>query len=167
MYFSVDNASESKKIYRYGSPKFHTSLCSTHQFNTKGPFLFRPQILQFNSINPSVQHQKPLRSTHPSVPHSLSSTHPSVQHQKTSVCWTEGFLVLNWGGVELRGVLNGGGCETEGGLGVVELRGFWCWKGVVLVLNWGVLYRYVWKKIIYFSEIWRNIFVNERSFLEL
>ena len=41
----------------------------------------------FSTQNPSVQHHKP-----------FSSTHPSSRHQKPNkVCWTDGFLMLNWG----------------------------------------------------------------------
>ena len=115
-----------------GSPQFHISLSSTNQFHTKGP----------------------LSSTSP-----LSSTPETPQfHKKTSqfntllrkkLCWTEGFLVWNWGvcgtegflmwrrgsfGVELRGFY----CGNEG---CVELRGFWCGTEGVLVLNWGFLIR--------------------------
>ena len=64
----------------------------------------------FSIHDPSVQHQKPLSWTRPSVQHPLGSTHPSVPHPPRSThknrhyvelnglrCWTEGFLVFNWG----------------------------------------------------------------------
>ena len=68
---------------------FWAPLSSTHQFNTKGPLLFNPQ-------NPSVQHQKPLTSTHLSFQHtpqfntSLSTTKKLIKN----ILWL------------LRGVLN-------------------------------------------------------------
>ena len=40
-----------------GLPQFHTPpLSSTHQFHTKEPLLFSPEILPFNTKNSSVQH---------------------------------------------------------------------------------------------------------------
>ena len=84
---------------------------------------------KLSSTQPSVQHtpqfntllsstQKGHSFSAPSIPHfntRLSSTLPSVQHQKN-------VSMLNWRvfGVELRTVLNWGGCRSEG---CVELRG--------------------------------------------
>ena len=113
------------------------------------------KISQFNTKNPSVPNQKPLRSTH-----------PSVQTKNWGLCLTQGFVelevfwcgtgvsVLNWGGL----VLNWGVCWTEGilvwnsgilvlnwGVFGIELMDFVCWKSVVLVLKWCLELRgYVW-----------------------
>ena len=128
------------------------------KFNTKGPLLFSPQNLsvphqkplsstqppQFHTRNPSVQHtpsvphQKPFSST--PKPPQFHTKNPSVPHQKRVTvklaylelfwCGTEGFFVLNWGGVLNWGVFG------------VELRDFGGGKGMALlcgtdVLNWG------------------------------
>ena len=112
------------------TPQFPHPLSPTHEFDTTGPLLLSPK----KSVSST---QKSLISTHLSVQHQkhFSSTHPSVPHW--GVCWTEGFLVLNWRflGSELRVcwseaflMLNWGMCWTER---CVELKGF-------LMLNWGV-----------------------------
>ena len=75
-----------------GLPQFHTPpLSSTHQFHTKEPLLFSPEILR--STPKTRQFNTPLSST----PKPLSSTHWFWS-------WTEEFSVWNWGifGVELR-----------------------------------------------------------------
>ena len=104
------------------TPQFPHPLSPTHEFDTTGPLLLSPK----KSVSST---QKSLISTHLSVQHQkhFSSTHPSVPHW--GVCWTEGFLVLNWRflGFELRGVLN---------WGCVELRV--CWSEAFLMLNWGM-----------------------------
>ena len=78
-----------------------------------------------------VPPQKPLSST-PKTPQCKLVS--STQKKTEGVCGIEGFLVWNWGMYWTEGisVLN---CEIFGG----ELRDFWCWKGVVLLLNWGSL----------------------------
>ena len=121
-------------------------LSSTHQFYTKGPLFFSPQNL-------SVPHQKPQFHTKNPQFWTDSSTH------RQKLCWTEGFLVWNWGECETEGffvwnwgllLLNWGILVLNWGVFGVELRDFWCWKGVVLVWNrcvelrgsrwnWGVL----------------------------
>ena len=47
-----------------GSLSVPHPLSSTHQFNRKGPVIFSPEIPQFKTKNPSVQHQKPFSSTY-------------------------------------------------------------------------------------------------------
>ena len=67
------------------------SLSSTHQFHTKGPLLFSPQ-------NSSVSHQEPLSSS-PEIPQ-FHTKNPSVQHRKSlrqKMCWTEEF----WCGTDI------------------------------------------------------------------
>ena len=130
-------------------PQFNTSvLHRDHTFSA-------PQIPQFNTRNPSVQHQnpsllyeKPISSTHPSVPlqEPLSSTPKPRQFHTKNLSVQHSFClkgVLNWGvlTVELRrfrcgtegfSVWNWGVCGTEGVFGLeprvfgVELRGFLC-----------------------------------------
>ena len=89
------------------TPQFHTNPLSS----TQGPHVFRTKIFQFNTKNPSVQHQnrsapdhKPLSSTHPSVPHQKPRSSKHLLVLNWGVCWTARFLVLNWGvfGVKLR-----------------------------------------------------------------
>ena len=94
------------------------------QFNTEGPLLFSPQ-------NPSVPHQKPLSSTHSPQFHTKKALYKqALQWLFYGVelrgfwCWSEGFLVWNWGG-------------WNWGIFAVELRGFWCWTERFLVWNWG------------------------------
>ena len=111
------------------SPQFNTSVPQrATPFKHQKSLSSTPKTPQFNTKNPSVQHQnlsvphrKPLSSTSPSVLHKkpLGSTpsqfqtkNPSVQH-------------LNPFGVKLRVVWN---WEAFG----VELRDFWDWKGVAL-----------------------------------
>ena len=82
---------------------------------------------------PSVQHIGATQG-----PHLFSAQNPSVPHQKplrTEGCVTEGFLVWNWRvcWTEVFRVWKGGVCWTEGfsvlnrGVCGVELGGFWCW----------------------------------------
>ena len=101
-------------------PQFHTDpLISTNRFHTRTtPFQHlkslssTPKTPLFHTKNPSVPHQKPLSWTHPSVPHQklLSSTPKTLRFNtkiepenfsvfgvELRVCWTEGFLMLNWG----------------------------------------------------------------------
>ena len=103
--------------------QFHTDpLSSTHRFNT--------MTERFQRQNPSVPNQKPLSSTTSSVQHPkfLNLTPKTPQFHTLSArrgfrCWTEGFLVLNWGIFGAKkvwslcgtDVLNWGGlCGTEG-----------------------------------------------------
>ena len=140
------------------TPQFNTSLPHKRAtlFQPRKSLSATPKTLQFHTKNPSVPHQKRLSST-PRISQfqsPLSSTLKTLQFNtplsstlitpqtKNSweVCWTEGFLVWNWGvfGMELRFLW----CWTEGFFG--------CLKGVVLmwnrcvevrgsVQNWGVL----------------------------
>ena len=126
----------------------------------KGHSFSAPDITHFHTKNSSVQHIPRFNTKNPSVPY-------TPQFNTSSVCWTEGFLVWNWGvfGVELRGVWNWGVlsvelrgvCWTEGFLVwnwavCVELRGFWCetegfWglkRSGYSVWNWCVELRGVW-----------------------
>ena len=65
--------------------------------------------------------------------------------------------VLNSGGVELRGVLNSAGVQLRGvlnwGVFGVKLRDFGCWKGVVFVLNWCVELRGVLNWRVFWFEL--------------
>ena len=90
---------------------------------------------KFNTRTTTFQHLKSFSST----PKSLSSTHPSVPHRK--LFSSTHLLVLKWGvfGVELRGVWNWGVFGVELKDFGVELIDSGCWKGGVLVLNWGGL----------------------------
>ena len=51
------------------TPQFHTDPLSSHIGSTQGPHLFSTQ-------NPSIQHQKPLSSTHLSVQHTRQFNTP-------------------------------------------------------------------------------------------
>ena len=109
------------------------------QFNTS----VQPRPHLFSTQYPSIQHQNP--STPPQFNTPLRPTTSSVQRtpqfntKNLSVQQTDGFLVLNWGGVELRDMLNWGvfgvklGRVLNWGLFAVELRNFGGWKGVALL----------------------------------
>ena len=102
------------------TPQFNTipsvplqkPLSSTHPLSStpKNPQFHPPQ---FHTKNPSVPHQKTLSSTPlsctPKTPqfHTKKALYRLYISELRGVCWTEGFLVLNWGvfGVELRGTL--------------------------------------------------------------
>ena len=108
--------------FRWGPRQFHTpsvqQISSTqkgHSFPALKSLTSTPKTPVIHTKNPSVQHQKPLSSSHFSVSlqKALSSTHLLVPHQRPlsstqpSVlrgfwcltegvwCGTEGFLVLN------------------------------------------------------------------------
>ena len=106
---------------------------STPQFNTSVPNKYNT----FSATkNPSVQHTPQFNAKNPLVQHqkALSSTPKFFDFR----CWTEGFLMRNWGafGVELRSVLNWGVfdvelrrvCGTEGDV--------WNWRILGLKKEW-------------------------------
>ena len=83
------------------TPQFQTEpLSSTHRFHTMStPFQHpkslssTPKTAQFHIKNPSVQHRNPLCST----PKPPKFRLPQFHTKHSLVCWTEGFLVWNWG----------------------------------------------------------------------
>ena len=116
------------------------------QFNTSFPHknhtFSMPKIPQFNTENPSVQHQNPSVQHTPqfntplsSTPKTLSSTHPSVPHQKplsSTKFLSEGCIEPLrgfWCGAE-GGRRNSGVCWTEG-FRVLKSSGPFVW-------NWNV-----------------------------
>ena len=58
-----------------------------------------PNISQFNTENPSVQHQKPFSSTPKAHQFNtpLTSTSKKFVELRGFRYWTKGYLVLNWG----------------------------------------------------------------------
>ena len=83
--------------FQNGSPSVPHPLSSTHQFHTKGPLLFSPEIPQFHTkkplgstpktpqFHPPSQFHTPLSSTHQfhtKGPLLFSPKNSSVPHQK-------------------------------------------------------------------------------------
>ena len=107
---------------------------------------------QFNTKGPLIFSPQNLSVHHTSQFNTpFSSTHSSVQHQNTlSSTHPERFSVLIW--------------WVFG----VELRDFGCWKGMVLVLNWGVLIFWLWISLTFkelmrlFLTLW-NLFESHES----
>ena len=137
-----------KLISVFGSPSdFHQkSLSST------------PKTPQFNTENLWVLHQKPISSTHSSVPHQklLSSTpKPLSSTPKTPQFHTKIFRSLVFNCVEMKNFW----CWTEECVELrglcVELRYFACWKGVVPVLNWGCVKN--WGSLCWESHMFSRI----------
>ena len=114
------------RIFRFtpvvdlSTPQFHTDPSVQHKDYT----FSATKISQFNTKNPTVQHEKFLSS----IVKPLSSTQFFYIELRDFRCWSEGFSALNWALLNWR-VLS------------VELRDFGGWNGVALlcwtdVLKW-------------------------------